>query len=198
MELDELKQTWKQTPVNNNLNTDIMDIIQHKTYGPMAAMKKVFKKQMIAMSLLPLVLFTSNLDNPHIVLTSIMFWSYVAFCMSIVAFSYQNYRIVSNMETMDGMVKTNLEQQIALLEKRRNREIAGLKITLLFFIALAEVVPYFQHYRMLDLWHSFPLLARISVYVTFMVLQNYFNKRISQRNMGVHLTYLKNLIKELS
>jgi len=41
MELDDLKQAWKQQkPITTSKNTDIMDLIQHKTYGPVSALKK--------------------------------------------------------------------------------------------------------------------------------------------------------------
>src|SRR2546423_855535 len=110
MELDELKQIWKETPLKNNLNRDIMDIIQHKTYGPLAAMKKVFRKQMILMSILPLMLISTNLDK----------------------------------------------------------------------------------------WHAVPLLVRIAIYTTFLLLQYFLNRKIARRNIGVHLEYLRSLIKEMS
>jgi len=55
MELDDLKQTWKQSETNKNINTDIMNMIQHKTYGPIAALKKEFRKQIIVMCLLPML-----------------------------------------------------------------------------------------------------------------------------------------------
>src|ERR1700716_322071 len=148
MELDDLKQTWKQTPEKNNLKTNIMELIQHKDYGPVAAMKRVYRKQIILMSIIPFILLATNLMDLRIVLTSVMFWSYVAFCLGIVVFAYYNYRIVRKMEVMDEMVNTNLEHQINLLEKRKKWELAGMRGGLIFFMTLTEVVPYFQHYRM--------------------------------------------------
>ena len=197
MELDDLKQTWKQTPEKNNLKTNIMELIQHKDYGPVAAMKRVYRKQIILMSIIPFILLATNLMDLRIVLTSVMFWSYFAFCVGIVVFAYYNYRIVRKMEVMDEMVNTNLEHQINLLEKRKKWELAGMRGGLIFFMTLTEVVPYFQHYRMLDLWHSFSPVIRISTYLLLLFLQYFLNKRISQRNLGVHLAYLKNLVKEM-
>ena len=123
MELDELKNTWQQTPPQKNINTDIMEIIQHKSYGPLAALKKTFRKQMVLMFLIPFLLLLTNLQDIQGVLTSILFWSYVAFCIYIIVFAYYNYRLVSKMEKKDAMVKTTLEQQIHLLEKRANWQI---------------------------------------------------------------------------
>ena len=50
MELEDLKQTWKETTIIKNKNTDIMDIMKHKSYGPIAALKREFRKQIVAMA----------------------------------------------------------------------------------------------------------------------------------------------------
>lgn len=197
MELDEMKQMWQQTPVRNNVNTDIMELIQHKTYGPIAALKHVFRKQILVMVMLPLLLLATNSQHVQGVLTSVLFWSYVAFCIGMIAFAFYNYRIVSSMERMDGMVKANLEQRINLLEKRANLEVAGIRGVLLLFIALLEIVPYFQHYSMLEKWHSLPLMVRVGFYAAFLLLQYVLNKKIKQRKVGRHLAYLKELVNEM-
>ena len=124
-----------------------MEIIQHKSYGPVSALKREFVKQIRLMIILPIVLILTNLQNVDAVLTSIMFWSYVAICIGVILFSYFNYRTVSKM-SMDGMVRSNLEQQIGLVEKRLKWKQNGLRIALVYLILLAEVIPYFQHYRM--------------------------------------------------
>jgi hypothetical protein len=197
MELDEMKQMWQQTGPKNIKNTDIMDIIKHKSYGPVAALKRTFRKQMFLMAIIPFLLLISNLQNVNVVFTSIIFWCYVFFCICTIVFAYYNYTIVKHMELMDGMVRTNLQQQINLLEKRAKLEIVGLRVALLFFIVLTEVVPYFQHYRMLDKWHSLPFIIRLSAYATLLLLQYVLNRRIKQRKVGRHLDYLKELVNEM-
>jgi hypothetical protein len=198
MELDDLKQAWKQqAPIDNNKNTDIMELIHHKTYGPLAALKKVYIRQIIAMSVLPFVLILTNLYNVSGVFTSILFWSYTAFCIAVISFASYNYSITKKMEVMDGMVKTNLEQHIELLEKRKRMELRGLRYVALFFVLLLETVPYIQHYRMLDKWHSLNPLIRFGTYATFLIIQYFMNKRISYQKSGRHLEYLKGLVGEM-
>ena len=196
MELDELKQMWQQTPINKP-NTDIMDLIQHKSYGPLAALKRTFRKQMAVMTLIPFLLLVTNMQDIDKVFTSILFWSYVAFCIGMITFAYFNYRIVDQMQGMDARVKSNLEHQINLLQKRANLEIIGLRCVLLFFVLLVEVLPYFQHYRMLDKWHSLPPLARFGAYAALLTLQFILNRRIKQRKVGRHLDYLKGLVEHM-
>jgi hypothetical protein len=197
MELDELKQIWKEASVPNKRNTNIMELIQHKNYGPLAALQRTYRKQMIAMALIPLILLATNLEDVHKVFTSLLFWSYVAFCITIVLFAFYNHSIVKRMLEMDVMVKTKLEQQITLLEKRTKLEIIGMRMVLLFFALLIEVVPYFQHYRMLDKWHSLPFVVRLSSYTGLLLLQYFLNKRIKERKVGRHLSHLKQVVFQM-
>ena len=197
MELDDLKQTWKQSETNKNINTNIMNLIQHKTYGPIAALKKEFRKQIIVMSLLPLLLIFTNLDDISKPLTSILFWAYVLFCAGIIVFAYFNYRVVSKMSAMDGMVKSNLEKQVNVLQTRIQWKITGLRIAMLFFIVLTEIVPYVQHYRMLDKWHSLSPVIRFGAYAALLLFQYFIGRKIIYRKFGSHLAYLKELVHEM-
>jgi hypothetical protein len=197
MELDDLKQTWKQTETKKNINTDVMKLIQHKSYGPIAALKREFRKQIIVMMIIPLLLVMTNADDIVQVLTSVMFWSYVAFCIGVVAFAYYNYRIVKKMETMDGMVRSNLEQQVNILETRLKWKVIGVRIALLYFILLTEIVPYFQHYRMLDKWHALSPAIRFGSYAALLLLQYFVSGMIIRRKFGTHLNYLKDLVREI-
>jgi hypothetical protein len=198
MELDDLKQLWNQAPLKTTKNTDIMDIIKHKTYGPLASLKAVYRKQILVMCVIPILLLMTNLEDLQKPLTSVLFWSYIAFCSAMIVFARYNYRTVSNMAVMDDKVRANLSQQINVLEKRARLEIIVLRAVLLFFIALVEIVPYFQHYRMLDKWHSLPGYARVSAYAGLILLQFFLNRKIKQRKIGRHLDYLKELVNELN
>ncbi|TMI67717.1 MAG: hypothetical protein E6H09_23870, partial [Bacteroidetes bacterium] len=169
MELDDLKQTWKETNIKKDKNTDIMDLMKHKSYGPIAALKREFRKQIAVMALLPLMLLFTTINDFSQIYSNVLFWSYVAFCLGMVLFASANYRIVKKMGTLDGLVLSNLKQQVDLLETRLKWKIVGLRIALLFFIVLVEVVPFFQHYRMLDKWHSLSPLIRFGTYAAFLV-----------------------------
>lgn len=197
MELEDLKQTWEKTIIKKNKNTDIMDIMKHKSYGPIAALKREFRKQIIVMALLPLFLLITTINDISKIYTNVLFWSYVAFCSGMIIFASMNYRIVEKMGRMDGKVLSNLEQQIDLLETRLRWKLIGLRVILLFFIALVEIVPHFQHYRMLDKWNSLSPLIRLGTYAAFFVLQYFLSKMVSERKFGGHINYLKSLMKEM-
>jgi len=197
MELDDLKPTWQKSQPTTTSNTDIMQLIQHKTYGPVAALKKAFRKQIILMGIIPVyfILINTN-DLPH-VLNSVILWAYIAFCIGVIVFSYYNYRMVTKMESMDNLVKANLEQQVSLLETRMKWKKTGLVIALAFFILLTEIVPYFQHYRMLDKWHALHPAIRFLIYAALFALQYFANTWVNERRYGRHLSYLKELANEM-
>lgn len=197
MELDDLKQSWKETPIPTPVNKNIMEMIQHKSYGPVAALKRGFRKQMIIMALMPFILLLTNASDISKPLTSVLYWSYVAVAIGVIIVAYYNYRIADKMQDMNGMVKANLEQQVSVLQTRLRWKIIGLRIVFIFFIVLLEVLPYIQHYRMLDKWHSLPLPARFAVYLGFLLLQYFISPLIIQRKFGRHLNYLQSLVKEM-
>lgn len=197
MELDDLKQTWQQAEPKKNKNTDIMELIHHKSYGPIAALKRAFLKQIRVMIVLPFVLLLSNVNHWENTLTSVLYWSYVVFCLAVIVYAFYNYRIVSKMEGMDGRVKVNLQTQIDLLETRLRRNIIGLRIMVLYFIALVEILPYFQQYRMLDKWHSLSPLIRFGSYAAFLLFQYFVSRRVFKYKFGNHLTHLKNLVGDM-
>lgn len=197
MELDDLKQTWKQADKKQKIPSgDITELIQNKSFGPFAALKKRFRKQ-IVLVIFTAALLINNLSRNHQIFTDVLFWSYIAFCIALCLFFYLNYRLVSKMLCMDGMIKFNLERQVAILEKRLKMQLVGIRIIAVLFIVLSEVLPYLDNEPMLEKWHSLPPLLRLLVYVTLLVSQYFISKAVSQRRYGQHLSYIKNLLNEM-
>ncbi len=198
MELNELKHQWKQADkIQKPKNQNIMELIQHKSYGPVAALKRSFKKQMIAMTVVPIAIIATNLHHIDKTLTSALFWFYIVFCIGVIIFARLNYEVVKKMEGMDGMVKSNLEQQIFLLETRLRQNIIGIRVALLFFIVLTEVLPYFQNFRMLNTWHSLSPFIRFGAYAALFLFQYFVSRAVSYRKFGRHIAYLKELVSQM-
>ena len=59
------------------------------------------------------------------------------------------------------------------------------------------MVPYFQHYRMLEKWHALPVLVRIGTYAGVLLLQYVLNRTIKERKVGRHLAYLKEVVSQM-
>src|SRR5688572_14683103 len=112
MELDDLKLPWKEADKHQKkLNSNIMELIQHKSYGPVTALKKAFTKQIIAMGTVPFILLATNFGHLDKVFSSIIFWSYIAFCILVILSSWYSLQITRRMGVMDGMVRSNVEKQ---------------------------------------------------------------------------------------
>jgi len=197
MELDDLKQSWKEKTIQKPTNKSIMELIQHKSYGPVAALKRSYRKQIVVMLLMPFILLFTNLQDISKPLSSVMYWSYVVFCLGMIAMAVNNYIIAGRMQRMDGLLKANIEQQITLLETRMKWTLIGLRLALIFFILLAEVLPYFQQFRMLDKWHSLSIYIRFGFYAMLIVLQYFISPMVLRYKFGRHLSSLKELAKEL-
>ena len=197
MELDDLKQTWQQSQSTKPSNTNIMELIQHNSYGPLATLKRSFIKNILLIIIGPAYIIIDNTDDLNPPFTNPLFWIFIAFCLGIIIFTYNNYLIVSKMESMDNLVKDNLEQQVDLLQTRMKWKKTGLTIAMIFFILLAEIVPYFQQYRMLDKWHAVDPVTRFLGYAAFIVFQYFANTWVNERRYGRHLKYLKELANEM-
>ena len=198
MELDDFKKGWqdshKQQP---STNKNILEIIHHKGQGPVAALKRSFRRQIIALTVVPIVIVATNIPNIDKMLSSVLFWCYIIFCIGVVVFACLNYSVVKKMEVMDGMVKPNLEQQILILETRLRQNIIGIRVTLLFFIILTEVLPYFQDFKMLNTWHSLSPLIRFGVYTLLFLFQYFLSRSVTDQKFGRHIAHLKELVKEM-
>jgi len=198
MELDQLKKDWQQSHTTKSTNNhNIMELIKNESNSPVAALKRSYRKQMVAMILLPIAIALTNITHIDKTLSSVLFWCYVMFCATTVVFARQGYNTAKNMERMDGTVKSSLEQQISVLEASVRQNLVRLRMTMLFFILLIEVLPYFQHFSMLDKWHSLSPFIRFGAYAALLLLQYLVTPRLSQRKFGRHIEHLKELVAQM-
>jgi hypothetical protein len=198
MELDDLKHGWKQAnKIENPKNLNIMELIQNKRYGPVAELKRSFKKQVIAMITVSIAIIANNIGHIEKTLSSALFWFYILFCIGVIIVARLNYTVVKKIEGMDGMVKSNLEHQILILETRQRQKLIGIRVAMLFFIVLLEVLPYFQNLRMLNKWHSLSPFIRVAAYIVLFLFQYFMTGMVSRRRFRRHIDYLKELVKQM-
>jgi hypothetical protein len=174
-----------------------MELIQNRSHGPVAELKRSFRKQMIAMTVVPIAILATNMHQIDKTLSSVLFWFYIVFCIGVIIFARLNYAVVQKMEGMDGNVKSNLEQQIFVLERRLRQNLIGIRVALLFFIVLTEVLPYFQYFRMLNTWHSLSPFIRFGSYAGLFLFQYSLSRLLSRRKFGQHISSLKDLVKQM-
>lgn len=174
-----------------------MDIIQHKSSGPVAALRSSYKRLMGVMTVVPIAIFLTNLPNADAMLSSLLFWTYIAFCAGVFLFARLSLSAVRKLERTEEAVKDHLEQQVSVLALRLRQKIVFQKATLLVLIALTEITPYFQHYTMLAKWHSLPVLLRVATYATLFLLQHFAVRRVAQAKYGQHIQRLQQIVEDM-
>ena len=108
-------------------------MIHQKSSGPIATLKHGFRKQMTLVTVVMSMIIVTHAKNVNNVSSNILFWSYIAFCLAMIAGCYFNYRLTREMESMDDKVKNNLEQHVTLLEQRMKWQMIVARMMLLLF-----------------------------------------------------------------
>ena len=197
MELDDLKKTWKQENQKQTKTPDIMELIHQKSRGPIASLKNSFRKQMIVVTALMSMVIATQAGNLDSISSNLLFWTFIGFCLAMILTFYVNYRQTGKMEAMDEKVKNNLMKYVNMMEERLRWQNIGARVVILFLILLLEIIPLYQHVRMLDTWNSLSPLIRFSSYAAYLVFQYYISRSVTRRKFGKHLDHLKSLLKEV-
>jgi amino acid transporter len=197
MELDELKKSWQQAPGKNFDDTNIMGMVRSEGKGPLQALRKAYMKQIVVLIVVPVALLLTNIDYLSAAFSSILFWTYILFCIGMMAFAFYNLRIVMSLQHSHEMLSTHLRRKLELLEKRKKAELIFMRATLLLLIILTEITPYFQQYRMLDKWHALSPAIRFPVYVLMIVLQYFASRNLKRKRTGEHIDHLRKLVGQL-
>ena len=197
MELDDLKQPWLESAKNiKPLNTNVMEIIQNKSYGPAAQLKRNFRKMIIIIPIVVTMLIV-NLSKKHDIFSDVLFWFYIIFISSMMLFFYYNYRLINKMQCMDCLVKSNLEKQVKTLENGFKWRMVIIRGAFIIFIVLLEVLMYYQQEPALAKWYAQPATIRMSAYAILITAWYFITKLIFRTRYGKHIQNLKNLVQQM-
>jgi hypothetical protein len=72
-----------------------------------------------------------------------------------------------------------------------------LPLVLLVMVILTEILPFYQHFRMLDKWHALPDLLRFGIYAAFFILQYFASRLVNKRKFGRHISQMRELLARL-
>jgi hypothetical protein len=197
MELDDLKQTWKETtgkikPSQKN----IMELIQNKDHGPVAQLKRRFRRRLVAIPLVLSVLIF-DLSRHHDIFSDLLFWLYVFICIMLTGYFYMNYRLLGNMQRMDGQVRATLERQVRILEKGVIWRLVIVRSLFIVFIVLLEVLLYYRQEPSLVKWYAQPLGIRLASYAILWLSFYFFSGFVIQHEYKKHILYLKGLVEQV-
>ena len=197
MELDDLKQPWLESAKNiKPFNKSVMEIIQNKSYGPAAQLKRNFRKMIIIIPIVVSMLIV-NLSKKHDIFSDVLFWFYIIFISSMMLFFYYNYRLINKMQCMDCLVKSNLEKQVKTLENGFKWRLVIIRGAFIIFIVLLEVLMYYQQEPALAKWYAQPVILRMSTYAILITAWYFITKLIFRTKYGKHIQHLKNLVQQM-
>ena len=197
MELDDLKQPWLESAKNiKPLNTNVMEIIQNKSYGPAAQLKRNFRKMIIIIPIVVSMLIV-NLSKKHDIFSDVLFWFYIVFISSMMLFFYYNYRLINKMQCMDCLVKSNLEKQVKTLENGFKSRLVIIRGAFIIFIVLLEVLMYYNQEPALAKWYAQSATIRMSAYAILITAWYFITKLIFRTRYGQHIQNLKNLVQQM-
>ena len=197
MELDDLKKPWLESAKNiKRLNTNVMEIIQNKSYGPAAQLKRNFRKMIIIIPIVVTMLIV-NLSKKHDIFSDVLFWFYIVFISSMMLFFYYNYRLINKMQCMDCLVKSNLEKQLKTMENGFKLRLVITRGSFIIFIVLLEVLMYYHQEPALAKWYAQPPPIRMSAYAILITAWYFITKLVFRTRYGKHIQNLKNLVQQM-
>ena len=197
MELDDLKPAWKREDRTTKTTTDMTTLIHQKSRSPLASLQKGFRTQRIMFTTSMVVIVVTFSKYLSSLSSYIFFWTYIGLCLFVIAAFAVNSMQVRKMERMDNSVRENLERQVTLLEQRLNWQGILVRMAIILFIVLLEVIPHFQYIKMLNTWHDLPIGLRFLAYAGYLTLQYFLSRYVRKRKFGRHLDHLKALLQEV-
>lgn len=209
MELDQMKDVWKQQFSNQGTSLsedDLVRMINHPSRGPVASMKRNLRMELYW------VIFTFG------VAALVFFWAFKSkmigysiaylFFMGLFIFYYiSKTRLLSRMQCVTCEVKSNLSLQISTLEKyiRYNLIISTLVYPL--FLMLGALILYLNFYSQTPkpifvYSTAYSLFVTTGVWVLFSVITTiplyFLNKKYLHWLYGKHIRRLKGVLFELN
>lgn len=197
MELDDLKQAWnKSDNAISHGNRNIIELIQNKSAGPAAKLKRRFKKGMI---LIPFILSIAvlKLTKHSGLLPQLLVWYLSMFGIAMMTYFYLNYRLINSMQTLEGSVKDNLQKQVKLLRIGLRWRLLITRGMFLTFIVLTELLMYFKIVPETENWRQYGLFLRLSIYAGSALFFYFLTKFATDFRYKKHILRLEELIEEM-
>ena len=195
MELDELKIGWKrsaekiQTPA-----TDVYSLINNKHTGPLNELKHRFRKGMILVTVI-IAIALSRLPHHHGIAFTMFFSFLMFFGISMIAYFYYNYQLLSRAQAMNVTVKEHLQKQVRILENGVRFRLIFMRAMAIVFIVLIEVLLYWG--KDMGKWQSQNVTTRLAVYAGVFAAFYLLTHMAVKKRYGQHITNLKQLVSEI-
>lgn len=197
MELDDFKQDWKksgeqlQTP-DYNLN----DLLVSRSSGPLSALKKKYKNQVILLPLAAGLLGFVMAQKP-ILQQSAFIWFIIPVLLLLALMYYRDYRLIVNMEqTTTDSIKNSLQVNVNLLNRNAEQQLHFTRIILVGFVLILEATMYYQHTADFNFWREVLLPIRLALYALILFVQPYITKYFFKLSFGNYINRLQELFDQ--
>ncbi|WP_306350236.1 hypothetical protein [Flavobacterium sp. '19STA2R22 D10 B1'] len=196
MELEDFKQDWNATMKNSELNYNLNEILAQKVKGPLKDLKTKYGRQIILLPAAAILLTVTNLITPELRTNPIVWAPVFALCL-LTFFYYRSYLVTKKMEQpFVENIKTNLENQLTILEKYGKEDVLYVRRIFIMFIIVLEVSMANNLIPAYDSWKHIDLFLRIGAYLLFLMAQPYITRYFYKQNLGQYINKLKDLINQ--
>lgn len=196
MELDDLKQSWqKATERAERPNRDVQEMLQNRSEGPVAQLKRRFRKGLLLMpALVGISFFELHADNT---ISWLVRGYLLVFCFLMLIYFYLSYRLVSKMQNMHETVKANLQRQVELLKTGLKWRLLITRSMFLLYAILLEVFMYVRPNDGLSNWRAHSLPFRLCAYAGAFIAGYLISKYATNHRYKKQITYLEQLVAQM-
>ncbi|MDE1191187.1 MAG: hypothetical protein PW786_03485 [Arachidicoccus sp.] len=209
MELDDLKQAWQQqTPEDIDVRNDknIIDMIQNKSYGPLASLKAKYERNFYLIAIIYGILIIEfstlpgrwgRLIHGNKFFSPLVLWLLLAISFASLINQIWCYVLVRKMQNTQTPIKLDLENNLSFINKSLNiQRIVGI-ITLVGICVVIEFVTYRQRNGDMKTWYNVSFYLRYLAYIGYVALGYFMNKYSYQRQFGKHIDYMKDMLRKM-
>jgi len=196
MELDDLKQVWKEQPSGPDAGKEaLQELMLGKSKGPIARIRRNLNRELVVVLVMYVlaILFYIFVDRSR-------YWN-VAIMLAVILvlffiYYYKKSRLLKAMDQVSGQVKATLERQIQLLERYlRFYFLAGtIGTPLVFLVTLFLLKSRMPLGIVLSDFFNWPMAAGMGILV---LLSYLLNKWYVNKLYGRHLERLRELVGQL-
>ena len=197
MELDDLKQDWKnageklQTPTYN-----FNELLITRSSGPLNDLKAKYKKQMILLPLAAAVLGFA-MTQKSVLQHNAFIWLIIPVLLLLALMYYRSYRLVIKMEkTTAETLKGSMQENVVLLNRNAKQHLYFTRVLLFVFIVLLEVTMYYQISTTFNFWLERLWFIRLAVYALFIFIQPHVTRFFFKKNFGQYINRLQQLLEQ--
>ena len=208
MELDNMKETWKEQPVatQNKISSEqLIAMIGHPSKSPVASMKRTLKKELYFVvfsfgvaSMIFLIAFESKMIGYSI--------AYLFLTVVFIFYYYFKTKLLNNMQCVTCEVKSNLSLQLTTLEKYIRNNLIISTLVYPAFLLFGAWMLYTNFYN--DIPKSFfvysvayPAWITTMSWLIFSIVTTvplyFLNKKYLHWLYGKHINRLKKVLSEM-